>query len=53
VRSAHWVEEQTALEHLGTDPQYYCEPLRSFLYGEAAPGTVSTIRVLCDPDGEV
>ena len=45
VLSAHWVEEQTALEHLGTDPHYQCEPLRSFLRGEAAPGTVSTIRV--------
>ena len=45
VLSAHWVEEQTALKHLGTDPQYHCEPLRSFLRGDAALGTVSTIRV--------
>jgi ADP-ribose pyrophosphatase YjhB (NUDIX family) len=45
VLSAHWVEEQTALEQLGTDPQYQCEPLWSFLCGEAAPGTVYTIRV--------
>jgi hypothetical protein len=45
VLSAHWVEEQTALSHLGTDPQYQCEPLRSFLCGEAALGTVYTIRV--------
>lgn len=45
VLSAHWVEEQTALEHLGTDPQYKCEPLRSFLCGEAVPGTVYTIKV--------
>ena len=45
VLSAHWVEEQTALEHLSTDPQYHCEPLRSFLCGEAALGTVYTTRV--------
>src|SRR5262249_39566391 len=45
VLSAHWVEEQLALEHLGTDPQYQCEPLRSFLCGHAAPGTVYSIRI--------
>jgi hypothetical protein len=39
------VEEHTALEHLGTDPQYQCEPLRSFLCGLAAPGTVYCIRI--------
>jgi ADP-ribose pyrophosphatase YjhB (NUDIX family) len=53
VLSAHWVEEQTALEHLGTDPQYQWEPLRSFLGGEAAPGAVYTIRVTEDPDSDV
>ena len=45
VLSAHWMEEQTALEHLGTDPQYQCEPLRCFLRGEAAPGTVYTFTI--------
>ena len=45
VLSAHWVQEQAALEHLGTDPQYHCEPLRSFLHGEAASGTVYTIQI--------
>ena len=45
VLSAHWVPEQAALEHLGTDPQYDCEPLRSFLCGEAAPGTVYSLKV--------
>ncbi len=36
VLSAHWVEEQAALEHLGTDSGYDCEPLRRWLCGEAA-----------------
>jgi 8-oxo-dGTP diphosphatase len=45
VLSAHWVEEQTALEYLGTDSQYDCEPLRRWLCGEAAPGTVYTVKV--------
>lgn len=45
VLSAHWVEEQVALEHLGTDPAYDCEPLRCWLRGETAPGTVYTIKV--------
>jgi 8-oxo-dGTP diphosphatase len=45
VLSAHWVEEQAALEHLGTDPGYDCEPLRRWLRGEAAPGTVYTVKV--------
>ncbi len=45
VLSAHWVPEQAALEHLGTDPQYDCEPLRSFLCGEAAPGTIYSLKV--------
>jgi hypothetical protein len=45
VLSAHWVKEQTALEHLGTDPGYNCEPLRRWLCGEAAPGTVYTVKV--------
>jgi ADP-ribose pyrophosphatase YjhB (NUDIX family) len=45
VLSAHWVEEQTALEHLGTDPQYHWKPLQSFLCGEAAPGTVYTVKI--------
>jgi 8-oxo-dGTP diphosphatase len=46
VLSAHWVEEQTALEHLGTDPEYNCEPLRRWLCGEAASGTVYTVKVI-------
>jgi len=45
VLSAHWVEEQAALEHLGTDAQYDCEPLRRWLCGEAASGTVYTLKV--------
>jgi 8-oxo-dGTP diphosphatase len=45
VLSAHWVQEQAALVHLGTDPQYDCEPLRSFLCGEAVPGTVYSRQV--------
>lgn len=45
VLAAHWIEEQAALEHLGADPQYECEPLRRWLYGEAAPGTVYTLKV--------
>ena len=45
VLSAHWVEEQAALEHLGTDPQYNCEPLRRWLHGEASWGTVYTIKL--------
>ena len=45
VLSAHWVEEQAALEHLGTDPGYDCEPLRRWLCGEAASGTVYTVKV--------
>ena len=45
VLSAHWVEEQTALEHLGTDPEYNGEPLRRWLCGEAASGTVYTVKV--------
>ena len=45
ILSAHWVEEPTALEHLGTDPGYNCEPLRLWLRGEAAPGTVYTVEV--------
>jgi 8-oxo-dGTP diphosphatase len=43
--SAHWVEEQAALEYLGTDPGYDCEPLRRWLCGEAASGTVYTVKV--------
>ena len=45
VFSAQWVAEQAALEHLGTDPAYHSEPLRSFLCGEAALGTVYTIKI--------
>jgi len=45
VLSAHWVKEQAALEYLGTDPGYDCEPLRRWLCGEAAPGTVYTVKV--------
>jgi 8-oxo-dGTP diphosphatase len=45
VLSAHWVQEQAALELLGTDPQYDCEPLRSFLSREAAPGIVYSRQV--------
>jgi 8-oxo-dGTP diphosphatase len=45
VLSAHWMEEQAALEHLGADPGYDCEPLRRWLSGEAAPGTVYTIKI--------
>ncbi len=45
VLSAHWVKEQAALEHLGTDSGYDCEPLRRWLCGEAAPGTVYTVKV--------
>jgi 8-oxo-dGTP diphosphatase len=45
VLSAQWVLDQAALELLGTDHQYDCEPLRSFLCGEAAPGTVYTIKI--------
>ena len=45
VLAAHWVEEQAALEHLGTDSGYDCEPLRRWLCGEAAPGTVYTVKV--------
>lgn len=45
VLSAHWVQEQAALEHLGADPQYECEPLRRWLCGEAAPGTVYALKV--------
>lgn len=45
VLSAHWVEEQTALEYLETDPAYYCDPLRRWLCREAASGTVYTITV--------
>lgn len=44
VLSAHWVEEHTALKHLETLSWYDCEPLRRWLYGEAAPGTVYTMR---------
>jgi 8-oxo-dGTP diphosphatase len=44
VLSAHWVEEQAALAYLGTDPGYDCEPLRRWLCGEAAPGTVYTVK---------
>src|SRR5260370_4613398 len=45
VFSAHWVEEQAALEHLGMDSGYDCEPLRHWLCGGAAPGTVYTVKV--------
>jgi 8-oxo-dGTP diphosphatase len=45
VLSAHWVEEQAALKHLATDPGYDCEPLRRWLCGEAASGTVYTVKV--------
>ena len=45
VLSAHWVEEQAALELLEMDSQYDCKPLRRWLCGEAAPGTVYTIKV--------
>ena len=45
VLSAHWVKERAALEHLGTDSQYDCEPLRRWLCREAAPGTVYTLKV--------
>ena len=45
VLSALWVEEHTALEYLGTDPQYDGEPLRRWLCAEAAPGTVYTVKV--------
>jgi len=51
VLSAHWVEEQTALAHLETDPQYPCEPLRSFLGGAAAPGVVYSFRATGASDG--
>lgn len=44
VLSAHWVEERVALEHLGALSWYDCEPLRSFLCGEARPGTVYTVK---------
>jgi ADP-ribose pyrophosphatase YjhB (NUDIX family) len=45
ILSAHWIGEQSALEHLGMDPEYNCEPLRRRLCGEAAPGTVYTMKV--------
>lgn len=45
VLSAHWLEEQAALEHLGMDPQYNCEPLRRWLHGEAPSVTVYTMKV--------
>jgi 8-oxo-dGTP diphosphatase len=44
VLSAHWVDEHVALEHLGMLSWYDCEPLRLWLCGEAAPGTVYTAR---------
>ena len=43
VLSAHWVEEQIAMEYLETDPEYNCEPLRLWLSGEAESGTVYTM----------
>lgn len=45
VLSAHWVQEQVALAHLGKNSDYDCEPLRRWLCGEAAPGTVYTVEV--------
>lgn len=45
VLSAHWMREQTALEHLATDPQYDCEPLRRWLCGEATPGTTYSLKI--------
>ncbi len=45
ILSAHWVEEQAALEHLGMDSGYDGEPLRHWLCGEAAPGIVYTVKV--------
>jgi 8-oxo-dGTP diphosphatase len=45
VLSAHWVEERAALELLGIDSQYDCEPLRRWLCGEAAAGTVYVLKV--------
>jgi 8-oxo-dGTP diphosphatase len=45
VLSAHWVEEQAALKRLGADFEYDCEPLRRWLCGEAAPGSVYTAKV--------
>lgn len=45
VLSAHWVQEQVALAHLGRNSDYDCEPLRRWLCGEAAPGTVYTVKI--------
>lgn len=45
ILSAHWVEEQLALERLGMLFWYDGEPLRLWLSGEAASGTVYTRKV--------
>jgi 8-oxo-dGTP diphosphatase len=45
ILSAQWVPEQAALKHLGADPQYDCEPLRRWLCGEAAPGSIYSLKV--------
>lgn len=43
VRSAHWIDERAALEHLDKLPWYDCEPLRRWLCGAAAAGSVYTV----------
>ncbi|HZO73457.1 MAG TPA: NUDIX hydrolase [Ktedonobacteraceae bacterium] len=45
IVSAHWVQEQVALEHLGKNSDYDCEPLHRWLCGEAAPGAVYTVKI--------